>query len=143
MDNIRGGIESFLDSYMRKTVNIPKEDIQILREIFLKTIELGYNIYSEHLFRPFDIKTKSWKTKPYKAYYDAVMVGLSYYSSSDYCDILLHNKILIIEKTKKLFENSKISGLFTGQGKTKDDIQQRIKIFQEMLLEVIEGNKEN
>lgn len=71
------GMEGFLDLYMFKSLNFSDEDIQFLKENFSQTIELAYQIYGEHLFKPFDPITKQWKDNAYKAYYDAVMVGFS------------------------------------------------------------------
>ncbi|NES72733.1 MAG: DUF262 domain-containing protein [Okeania sp. SIO2D1] len=130
MDYFRGGIEGFLDLYMIKSMQFSDEDIESLREIFLETIELANQLYEETLFKPFGAK----KQISYKAYYDAVMVGLSKHLSK--AELLISNKHRVIEKTEKLLKEDK-SRLFTGGGKTKADIQKRIELFDNMLLRVI------
>ncbi|MGK7920141.1 MAG: DUF262 domain-containing protein [Trichodesmium sp.] len=129
-DYFRGQMEDFLNFYMIKSIQFSDKDIEFLREIFLETIELANQLYEENLFKPFKAK----KPISYKAYYDAVMVGLSKHLSN--AELLISKKSMVIEETKKLLEEDK-SRLFTGGGKTKADIQQRIEIFDNMLLRVI------
>ncbi|MEM1168387.1 MAG: hypothetical protein AAGJ08_04725, partial [Cyanobacteria bacterium P01_H01_bin.35] len=96
-----------------------------------ETIELASQLYGENLFKPFDAK----RPTSYKAYYDAMMVSLSRHLSN--AELLISNRSRVIEKTKKLCKEDR-SGLFTGEGKNaKADIQQRIKLFDDMLLQLI------
>ncbi|MCL2926248.1 MAG: DUF262 domain-containing protein [Trichodesmium sp. MAG_R04] len=132
MEYFRGGIANFLDLYMIKSMGFSDEDIESLREIFLETIELASQLYEENLFKPFYAK----KPISYKAYYDAMMVSLSRYLSNP--ELLISKKSQVIEETKKLCKDERYSGLFTGEEKNaKTDIQQRIKVFENMLLKVI------
>ena len=132
MEYFRGGIANFLDLYMIKSMEFSDEDIESLREIFLETIELASKLYEENLFKPFYAK----KPISYKAYYDAMMVSLSRYLSNP--ELLISKKSQVIGETKKLCKDERYSGLFTGEGKNaKTDIQQRIKVFENMLLKVI------
>jgi hypothetical protein len=62
------------------------------------------------------------------------MVGLSRHL--DERDLLIYKKAQVIEDTKKLLIEDKRK-IFTGGGKTKGDIQTRIKLFDEMLSQVI------
>jgi len=77
MDNFKYGITKHLDKYMRESGKLTSEDREELKDIFLRTIDGGYQIYGDNLFKPFNLKLNKWMTKAYKAYYDAVMVGLS------------------------------------------------------------------
>lgn len=130
IDNFRGNLETFLDSYMMKSSQFSNQDIDDLRQIFLKTIELADQIYEDDLFQPYGAKVQN---TAYKAYYDAVMVGLSNHLENAH--VLVGKRLKVIEKTKELL--NKYLGLFTGQGKTKKDLQNRIRLFDEMLKEVI------
>jgi Protein of unknown function DUF262 len=134
VDHFRLGMEGFLDLYMMKSLNFTDEDINYFEDIFGKTINIAHSIYGEHLFKPFEPESQTWSKKSYKAYYDAVMVGFS--KHLDEAEKLLAQKSRIIEETKRLFE-SKESSLLTGGGKTKVDIQKRIRIVDEMLSQVI------
>jgi hypothetical protein len=134
IENFRGGMEQFLDVYMMKSLEFDDRDIKSLKEIFIDTIEIAREIYGDNLFKPFDPKSQIWKDRAYKAYYDAVMVGFSNHLSS--ADTLINQKSRVIEETKQLFRDDK-SRLFTGGGRTKADIQERIKRFDDMLARVI------
>lgn len=130
IDNFRGQLESFLDLYMQKSANFSGEDIDSLRTIFLETIKLASDIYNDNLFQPYGAK----RDRAYKAYYDAVMVGFSNYL--DKSNLFRQRKEQVIEGTKQLLDHN--LGLFTGQGKTKSDLEKRIRLFQEMLKKIIE-----
>lgn len=134
VDYFRLGMEGFLDLYMMKSLNFTDKDINYLEDIFVKTIELAYLIYGEHLFKPFEPGSQNWSKKSYKAYYDAVMVGFSRYLPET--EELIARKDRIIEDTKNLFRKSE-SRLLTGGGKSKAEIQDRIRIFDEMLSQVL------
>ena len=134
IDHFRYGMQGFLDLYMIKTLKFSDEDIDFLRSIFLNTISLAHKIYEEKLFKPFNPKSLSWETQSYKDYYDAVMVGFS--EHLEYSEKLVDRKSRIIEETKKLFEGDK-GYLFTGKAKTKNEVQERIKLFSNMLSQVV------
>ncbi|MDM9385133.1 DUF262 domain-containing protein [Chlorogloeopsis sp. ULAP01] len=133
-DDFRRGMKEFLDLYMMKSMNFSEEDIEILKSIFIRTISLANQIYGENLFKPYDPKTNTWSKEAYKAYYDAVMVGFSKHLED--ASVLVERKQIVIEETKKLFREDK-SKLLTGAGKTKTDIQERIRLFDNMLSNVI------
>ncbi|MEG3958459.1 DUF262 domain-containing protein [Microcoleus sp. herbarium2] len=134
VDKFQRGMEGFLDLYMMRSLKFDEEDINHLESIFIKTITIAHLIYGEHLFKPFDNKTQTWSKKSLKAYYDAIMVGLSRYLPDETKIIAIKDRI--IEETKNIFKKPEAS-LFTGSGKTKADIQQRIRIVDEMLSQVI------
>jgi hypothetical protein len=134
VDHFSRGLEGFLDLYMMKSLSFSSEDIKSLKDIFLQTINLAHKIYQEHLFKPFDPKSGTWKKKSYKAYYDAVMVGFSMHLRE--AEALIDRKAKVIEATKNLFKKEE-SRLLKGAGRTKDEIQKRIRIFDEMLSQVL------
>ncbi|NEP12510.1 MAG: DUF262 domain-containing protein [Symploca sp. SIO2C1] len=134
VEHFRRGMEGFLDLYMMKSLTFTNEDIDFLKKSFLETIQLAHSIYGKHLFKPFEPESGIWKQRSYKAYYDAVMVGLSTYLPQ--AEVLIEKKYRVIEETKILFEKPE-SRLLTGGGKSKAEIQERIKIFSEMLSQVI------
>ncbi|MEG3969595.1 DUF262 domain-containing protein [Microcoleus sp. T2B6] len=134
VEHFRNGMEGFLDFYMMKSLGFSEQDIEFLKEVFLQTLNLAHQIYEESLFKPFEPKSGNWKKNSHKAYYDAVMVGFSRHL--DEAEILIARKLRVIEETKKLFDKQE-SRLLTGEGRTKADIQKRIKIFDEMLSQII------
>ncbi|MBN4001442.1 DUF262 domain-containing protein [Nostoc sp. LPT] len=134
--DFRRGMQGFLDLYMIKSMKLSDEDIEFLKNIFIQTINLAHEIYAENLFKPLDIESDAWKDKAYKAYYDAVMVGTSRHLAN--ADILIERKSKIIEETKKLLRED-TSKLFTGGERNKIDVENRIKLFDNMLSKIIAG----
>lgn len=134
VDDFRKGMEGFFNLYMMNSLEFSDEDIEILKKIFTKTINLAHQIYGENLFKPFDPETNTWKESAYKAYYDAVMVGFSRHLAD--ADVLVEQKSKVIEETKRLFKIDR-SKLLTGAGRNKADIQERIRLFDDMLSQVI------
>lgn len=134
VEHLRRGLERFLDFYMIKSLNFSDEDVEFLKNLFVETISLAHKIYGNTLFKPFDPQSGTWKNRAYKAYYDAIMVGFSRHLSD--ADVLIARKSKVIEATKRLFEEEE-SRLLTGGGKTKDEIQKRISLFDDLLSQII------
>lgn len=128
------GMQGFLDLYMMRASKFDIATIDELRIEFNETIEIASAIYGNDLFRPYDLKTDSWSTRPQKAFYDAVMVAISRNLSS---------KEQILEKREKIKQETiylvKLSdeGTFTGRGNTKADNQNRIDLIDNMIKKVI------
>ena len=133
-DNFQSGLERFFNLYMIRSLNFSDEDIKFLKNLFLETLTLAHTIYEETLFKPFDPESNTWKNRAHKAYYDAVMVGLS--RNLPHANVLVERKLRVIEKTKELFREDE-SKLLIGAGRTKADIQERLRLFDDMLSQVI------
>ncbi|MEH2557631.1 hypothetical protein V1286_005160 [Bradyrhizobium algeriense] len=129
-DHYTRGMQGFLDLYMAKASKFDSEDIQELGQLFATTLNLATFIYEDHAFRPFDPTNNRWEANPHKAFYDAVMVGLSNHIGK--IAELSARSALIVEQTKELFRSNE-DGVFTGRGNTKRDVQDRIRLFSEML----------
>ncbi|MBO1347930.1 MAG: DUF262 domain-containing protein [Hormoscilla sp. GUM202] len=133
-EELRGDLTEFLDLYMMKSMHCSDEDVKVLESIFIQTIDLAHKIYGQDLFKPFDRQSNPRQDRPYKAYYDAVMVGLSRHLSD--ANLLISRKEQVIARTRQLLNDDK-ARLFTGGGKTNADIQKRIQLFDDMLTQVI------
>jgi hypothetical protein len=64
------------------------------------------------------------------------MVGLSRHLNAEQSAKLRERKEKVLNETKQLFE-AYPAGTFTGRGNTKQDVQDRIRLFDEMLERVI------
>lgn len=128
--NYRNGMQGFLDLYMRRAEKFTDEDIVVLEREFIDTLELAAEVYGEHLFRPFDPDKNDWAPKPQKAYYDAVMVGMSVFLPK--AAEVKAKAAEIRNATARMFIENE-AGTFTGRGNTKNDIETRIRLFSEML----------
>ncbi|MBF0482312.1 MAG: DUF262 domain-containing protein [Desulfovibrionaceae bacterium] len=128
------GMQGFLDLYMIKSATFTNKDVEILENLFIKTLTIAHEIYQGQLFKPYNINKNIWSLRPHKSFYDSVMVGISKYIN--YSEKLLRKKTLIVESTKKLFLANP-EGTFTGRGNTKADIERRISLYQDMLKFII------
>lgn len=130
VENYRKGMQGFLDIYMMGASQFNSSDVRQLEDVFHRTADLAFSIYEDNLFRPYDIRKNSWAKNPQKAFYDAVMVGLS--NNLEKTEYLIKRKEKILQQTIVLFQHHP-SGTFTGRGNTKSDIQNRISLFSEMI----------
>lgn len=136
-NNFYNKTSDFLDAYTRKSSLFTSEDIDFLREIFNKTINLVDEVYNENLFKPFDPNKQSYPDRAYKEYYDAVMVGFSYHLTN--ANKLIEKKQAVVEATKQMLSNKDRRKLFTGEGSTKKGLQERMNLFNKMLTQVVEA----
>jgi hypothetical protein len=69
------------------------------------------------------------------AFADAVMVGVSRHL--DQADTLIQRREMVLDRTKRLFTDNP-PGTFTGQRNSKKDVQDRIRLYDEMLEQVVQ-----
>lgn len=131
VDHYQRGMKGFLDLYMLRARTFGEEDISYLRKLFDQTLELGWQIYGDLFAKPWDIERQAWAPRPQVAFADVVMVGVSRHI--DATDKLVEHRAEVLEATKGLFKSHE-PGTFTGRGNTKRDVQDRIRLFDEMIL---------
>lgn len=129
-DNFRGGMQGFLDLYMRKALAFDDADMAVLEKEFDDTLALVVGVYGDLTFRPYDKGADQWAPGAQKAFYDAVMVGMSAFLNQH--QQVLAKKEAIVAATIQMFKDQE-DGTFTGRGNTKDDVQTRIRLFEEMI----------
>jgi hypothetical protein len=132
MEHIQGGLNQFLDLYMMKSLAFSDEDLEFLKVLFLETLTTASQLYGDTLFKPFNPNAQDWKKHPNKAYYEAVMVGLSRHLPK--AKVLIERKQTVIEKTKHLFEQEEIGSSQNSEA----SIQKRITLFDNLFSQVIE-----
>lgn len=135
-EHYQRGMTGFLDLYYVRARKFTEDDLQVLRDVFDRTMQLAHEIYGEHLFRPWDAEAEEWNKRPQVAFADAVMVGISRHL--DRFDTLVSRTDSVLEGTKALFIRNP-QGTFTGQRNTKKDVQDRIRLFDDMLEEIVRG----
>lgn len=133
-EHYRSGMAGFLDLYMVRARKFTDDDINVLGRLFEKTIDTASRIYGELLFQPWDVNEHIW-LRPQVAFADAVMVSISRHLDS--ADTLIERKGRVIEGTQKLFQENP-PGTFTGQKNSKRDVEQRIELFDAMLVGVLQ-----
>lgn len=137
-EHYRRGMQGFLDLYMRRATEFDDRDIQVLRDLYRSTLRLAHDIYGENVFRPYRSLDDTWDSKPHRAFYDAVMIGLADFVSGDperpspQEQVLRNRAQQVRVDTQSLFRNHP-DGTFTGRGNTKQDILDRINLYRDML----------
>lgn len=135
LDYFKGNIKSFLTSYMikMKENSLSSEEKKSLKDIFNRTIALACNLYGDKPFQP--PSGTGYARTFYKAYYDAVMVGLSH--NLEHSLQLLDCRDRVRKATQELFCQPD-SNIFTGKGKdTREGIGERISRFDTLLKNVL------
>jgi hypothetical protein len=132
VSQMRGGIQQFLSRYTIRAQSFSTGDLSVLENLFTRTLTLAHDIYGLHTFRPYNVKKAKWERSPHKAFYDSVMIALS--RNLEMVDDLRERSDILIGKTQILFQNNP-EGTFTGRANTPSDIQARIDLVEQMLLE--------
>lgn len=133
-EHYRGGMAGFLDLYSVRATRFTTEDVDQLLALFVMTIDLAADVFGEHLFRPWDVLSNSWSSRPQVAFADAVMVAFSRHI--DQMAVIRAKGAELIRATKELFAMHE-DGTFTGRGNTKADVEQRISLFDQMMTRVL------
>jgi shikimate kinase len=129
-DRYQRGMKGFLDLYMLRARAFGDDDIPHLRALFEQTVTNAWDVYGDLCARPWDAPKNEWANRPQVAFADAVMVGVSRHL--DQSDRMVERRNAIVAATRDLFVIHD-PGTFTGQKNTKKDVQDRIRLFDEML----------
>lgn len=134
------GMRGFLDLYMEKARALSDDDLEALKSIYLRTIELAEAIFGDLIFRPF-VRNKAagtWEfgARPQKAFADAVLVALS--EQLDRSEVLVANRARLLELTQQSFLADE-KGALTGRGNTKSDVLERIQLMREVFTTVADA----
>jgi len=133
-EHYQQGMAGFLNLYCVRSRKFTDEDIPILEDLFNRTIALAVAVYGEFLFRTWEAEKHTWSKRPQVAFADSVMVGLSRHLNQ--APEITNRAASIVELTKSLFANNP-PGTFTGQRNTKKDVQDRIRLYDEMLISAL------
>ena len=121
---------------MIRRLNFTQDDTDFLENLYMQTIQIAVTIYGDLVFRPFNPEEDTWARAPQKAFYDAVMVGLSNYL--DRTNDLIAKREGVIEGTKAFFKSEKIANdeLIWRTG-SKKAVKARMSEFSQMLDRVL------
>ncbi len=131
----RGGMRSFLDSYMYRARRFERNELTALGEYYLSTLALASEIFEDKLFRPFDPKTNTWKKVKQKAFSDAILVALTEFREQK--NRLLINRDQILKLVIEAFVNDQDKGILTGRGNTKSDVEARIELLRNIFISCV------
>lgn len=133
VDHYTRGMQGFLDLYMGRAARLSKATLEELRKEFFEVLGVVEAIYGELAFLTYEPENDRWSTRPQKAFYDAITVGLSRQIAKK--DVLIERKTAVVAATQDLFRHTD-TGTFTGRGNTKADIQRRINLVSELFARV-------
>jgi len=136
LDNFRGGMQDFLDRYMIRSQGFNPEDLAFLETSFKTTVTICCDLFEENVFRSYDATTGQWQDRPHKSLADAEMVAVSRHL--DKATQLRSKKAELLNATQALFQRHP-PGTFTGAANTKEDVQNRIRLFEQMIAGVLQG----
>ncbi|MDR6195959.1 DUF262 domain-containing protein [Siphonobacter sp. SORGH_AS_0500] len=118
-------LSKYLDNYMEANQNLPKEDIDVLKESFTSTLEKCLYVFEDN---PFVDTTKS-KKRQSLVYYDLLM-----WSFKDLdLEFLKKNKSEVIIKFNELCNDSKFTKSLSGGTQLKSSILKRRELWKEKL----------
>jgi hypothetical protein len=73
----QGDLPRFLDDYLRLGQKLPQERIDEHRQVFLKTIDQVYDVFSANSFRRYDRNLQAWHNSLNRSIYDVIMLSFS------------------------------------------------------------------
>lgn len=132
IDEYSGKLSEFMDLCLRQGNRYTDNQIEILKNIFEKTIEKADILFSEKAFCQYVKRrgTFTW-TSPEKMIYDSMMLALN--------QIEISNKIIDlnsnIERLKKFYQENEDA--FDGKRQSKGDIKHRTELFISFIKELL------
>lgn len=132
IDEYSGKLSEFMDLCLRQGNRYTDNQIEILKNIFEKTIEKADILFSEKAFCQYVKRrgTFTW-TSPQKMIYDSMMLALN--------QIEISNKIIDlnsnIERLKKFYQENEDA--FDGKRQSKGDIKHRTELFISFIKELL------
>ena len=132
IDEYSGKLSEFMDLCLRQGNRYTDNQIEILKNIFEKTIEKADILFSEKAFCQYVKRrgTFTW-TSPQKMIYDSMMLALN--------QIEISNKIIDlnsnIERLKKFYQEHEDA--FDGKRQSKGDIKHRTELFISFIKEML------
>lgn len=132
IDEYSGKLSEFMDLCLRQGNRYTDNQIEILKNIFKKTIEKADILFSEKAFCQYVKRrgTFTW-TSPQKMIYDSMMLALN--------QIEISNKIIDlnsnIERLKKFYQENEDA--FDGKRQSKGDIKHRTELFISLIKELL------
>ena len=124
-------LSKFLDYCLRTGNNYNDEEINILKDIFLKVINESYNIFGDKAFCQYiEIRGKQQWSLPQKMIYDCMMLAITQIDIETIDNDVINNQ----EKLKLFYIENQEN--FNGKKQSKKDIMFRT----DLLLKFINGN---
>ncbi|MCM3398207.1 DUF262 domain-containing protein [Oceanobacillus profundus] len=124
-------LTKFLDLYLMKGNEFPEKVYENLSEIFMKTVDLVYNVLGEDALYLYRKRNGKWivYNRPTKVLYDTIMQVFSKYLEFD--TVLIRKSLEIRDGLQEFYEVN--YQLFEGRNTGKTDVIKRIEVFEQYL----------
>ena len=130
IENYNVQLSKFLDSYLENANRLSDEELELLRQKFSDSMSTVYKLFGDKAFCKYVRSGSNWTwSKPQKMIFDPIMLAV------DSAEVNFENISLEenIELLKKIYIKNSDSELFNGKKQSKQDIEERAKIFIDLI----------
>lgn len=126
IENYNMQLSKFLDLYLENANKLDEENLEVLKQKFIKSIEKVGNLFGDKAFCKYVKIGSKWSwTKPQKMIFDPMMLAIDGFE--------IDNKYISIDKNIEILENmykkNENTDLFNGKKQSKTDIEERVEVF--------------
>lgn len=130
IENYNIQLSKFLDLYLGNANRLGEENLEVLKQKFIKSMEKVDNLFGDKAFCKYVKIGSKWSwTKPQKMIFDPMMLAIDGFEI-DAEDSSIDKNIKILENMYKENENR---DLFNGKKQSKTDIEERVVVFVDVI----------
>lgn len=126
IENYNIQLSKFLDLYLENANKLSEENLNLLKQKFLDSINKVNALFGDKAFCRYVKKGNNWSwTKPQKMIFDPMMLAIDNIKI-DIKNVSVSNNIKILEN---MYKEEKNKNKFNGKKQSKTDIEERAEIF--------------
>ena len=126
IENYNMQLSKFLDLYLENANKLSKENLDLLKQKFIDSMEKVSNLFGDKAFCKYVKTGNKWDwTKPQKMIFDPMMIAID----SVKIDVKNISVDKNIEMLKNIYKENENIDVFNGKKQSKMDIEERAKIF--------------
>jgi hypothetical protein len=126
IENYNMQLSKFLDLYLENANKLSKKNLDLLKQKFIDSMEKVSNLFGDKAFCKYVKTGNKWDwTKPQKMIYDPMMIAID----SVEIDVKNISVDKNIEVLKNIYKENENIAVFNGKKQSKMDIEERAKIF--------------
>lgn len=133
IENYNIQLSKFLDLYLGNANKLSEENLNILKQKFIYSMEKVNNLFGDKAFCKYTRKGSKWSwTKPQRMIFDPMMLAIDSVDL-DTKNISVDRSIKILQE---MYEKNENSDKFNGKKQSKIDIEERTKIFIDVICKI-------
>ena len=135
-------LDDFLDTYLKNSNSYPDETIDKLEDLFVRNINVAYDLFEDKAFRIFKHRYTNieWSPEAQRTIYDPMMLALTKLQLTD-DEIKSVNKALLQERLQSFYTEHEDE--FDGKKQSRSDIQKRAALIYRFLADYFNKEVEN